>query len=514
LSLIPGIVQTMRDSFKSGRTIPVSYRKKQLRKLYEFLEKEHENLVNAVYQDLRKPATETHFAEICGLKSDIVACLNHLDEWVEPEVAKKPLAFIADQAETRKVPLGTVLIIGTWNYPLILTLGPLVAAISGGNTAVLKWSEICVHTSAFVASKLNDYLDPQVVTSVLGAVPEVSRLLEFKWDLIFYTGNTSVGKIIQQAAAKTLSPTVLELGGKSPVIVDSTVDLKVTAKRIMWGKIINNGQTCVAPDYVLVDKKVAQGLVEEMKVAATELVSENPISSKNYGRIATDRHFNRLEELLKKQLTVPGTVLAYGGQTDAKSKFIAPTILTGLSADPKNPIMSDEIFGPILPVIEVESVDEAIELVNKRESPLAFYPYSRSRKMIEKVFEKVNGGNALANDALVTLILDDLPFGGVGESGVGNYHGRFGFDTFTRKRATMIRTQMTDLINLPRYQNVAYVPGSFMNKVLIWLSTPFVPSESFLVVKHFLRRSQAVLLFLFYVLSVLAAIYLGMYLKK
>ncbi|KAJ3356914.1 hypothetical protein HDU91_005481, partial [Kappamyces sp. JEL0680] len=294
-----------------------------------------------------------------------------------------------------------------------------------------------------------------------------------------------VGKIIQHAAAKTLTPTVLELGGKSPVIVDDTVNLPVTAKRIMWSKILNCGQTCVAPDYVLVHKSVAKDLVKEMRLATEELISANPVSSKGYGRIASDRHFSRLEGILQKQLQVPGAKLEFGGQTDASQRFMAPTVISGVGIDGTvHPTMSDEIFGPILPIIEVDSVDEAIKIVNTRQSPLAFYPYSRDSKVIEKVFEKVNGGNALANDGIVSLILDDLPFGGVGESGVGNYHGRFGFDTFTRKRATMIRTQMTDLINLPRYQNVSYEKGIFMYTVLIFLSTPFVPSEGWLMIRN------------------------------
>ncbi|KAJ3299997.1 Aldehyde dehydrogenase, partial [Kappamyces sp. JEL0829] len=485
LSTIPPLVQEMREHFQSGLTQSVAYRKKQLRKLYEFLEKEEQGICEAVYQDLRKPTTETLFAEICGLKADIASCLNGLDQWMEPEKAHRPLAFITDRAETRKVPLGTVLIIGTWNYPVILTLGPLVAAIAGGNTAVLKWNEVCVHTSSFISKTLSKYVDSRCVVSVLGAVPETTKLLEERWGLIFYTGNTQVGKIIQHAAAKTLTPTVLELGGKSPVIVDDTVNLPVTAKRIMWSKILNCGQTCVAPDYVLVHKSVAKDLVKEMRLATEELVSANPVSSKGYGRIASDRHFSRLEGILQKQLQVPGAKLEFGGQTDASQRFMAPTVISGVGIDGTvHPTMSDEIFGPILPIIEVDSVDEAIKMVNTRQSPLAFYPYSRDSKVIEKVFEKVNGGNALANDGIVSLILDDLPFGGVGESGVGNYHGRFGFDTFTRKRATMIRTQMTDLINLPRYQNVSYEKGTFMYTVLIFLSTPFVPSEGWLMIRN------------------------------
>ena len=261
--------------------------------MYKFLDSEQDGICDALALDLGKPRTETRYCEIGGVKMNIVHCLEHIDEWAEAEKFKSaPIAFAFDQMETRKEALGTVLIIGTWNYPLNLTLGPLIYAIAGGNTAVLKWSEVCVHTSKFIAENLNKYVDLRVVTSVQGAVEETTALLELRWDLIFYTGNLKVAKIIHMAASKFLTPTILELGGKSPAIVDADINIDVTAKRIVWAKFFNVGQTCVAPDYVLVNKKVAKQLVASMKKSLKELFGPD---FELYGKISCDRHLERLK---------------------------------------------------------------------------------------------------------------------------------------------------------------------------------------------------------------------------
>ncbi|KAJ3268567.1 Aldehyde dehydrogenase [Terramyces sp. JEL0728] len=507
---IPTIVSAVRKSYNTGKTKSVAWRRKQLSALYDFVENEKKGICEALYADLRKPTVETEFLEIATVKADIATAMKHLDEWMEPVTAEKPLAFMADFAETRRVPLGVVLIIGTWNYPVNLTLAPLVGAIAGGNAAIIKFNEVSAYTSSFLARHLPRYLDTDAFQYILGDIPETTTLLEQQFDLIFYTGNSFVARIIQKAANKFLTPTVLELGGKSPIIVDSDVDLKITARRIMWGKVLNNGQTCVAPDYVLVHKKVAKGLVEELKVATKELAGENPETSHTYGRISTDRHYSRLEKMLKDQLAVEGTKVELGGETNPKDKFMAPTLLTGVGIDGEtNPVMSDEIFGPILPIIEVDSIDQAIEYVNRRASPLAYYPFSRNNKTIEKVLENINGGNALANDVLVTLAVEDLPFGGVGESGSGNYHGRHGFETFTRKRATMIRTQAHDHWNTIRYQNVSYKKDTIGYKALMWAMEPAKPSAFAITMRNVFRKSRFFLQTVVFIGLIVGAFYVG-----
>jgi aldehyde dehydrogenase (NAD+) len=512
---IPKMVHQVRKTFETGKTKPLSYRKEQLYKLHEFFEKEAEGIIDACYKDLRKPPAETHFAEISSVKAEIVSALLHIDEWSEPEIAEKPLAFILDRCETRRVPLGVVLIIGTWNYPVNLTLAPLVGAITGGNCAIIKFNEVSAHTSDFLARTLPKYIDPTAYKFVNGEIPETTALLEEKFDLIFYTGNSMVARIIHKAATKHLTPTVLELGGKSPMIVDEDVHVKHAAKRIAWGKTLNNGSTCVAPDYVLVHKRVAKLFVEEYKNAVIELIGADAQKSNRYGRISSDRHWDRLDKMLKDQLKVPGTELAFGGQRDRSDRFFAPTVLTGVGKDPEsNPIMKDEIFGPILPIIEVDSVDEAIDYVNSRPNPLSYNPFSNNIKTIEKVFDKIDGGNAIANDAIVSLIVDDIPFGGTGESGHGNYHGKHGFDTFTRKRATMIRPLWHDIANLPRYQNISYDRKSWGFWALIFASEPSLPSPGYLALRNSFRKIQPYLFFIIYIGLVIGAYFLGNALKK
>jgi aldehyde dehydrogenase (NAD+) len=328
-------------------------------------------------------------------------------------------------------PLGVVLIIGAWNYPLQLTLAGLAAAIAAGNCAVVKPSELAPAMSGVIARRIPEYLDSDCVKIVEGAVPETSALLELPWDHILYTGGGNVGRIVMAAAAKHLTPVTLELGGKSPCVVMPDADLLTTARRIAWGKFTNAGQTCIAPDYVLVDGETEKKLVPLIQQAVTEMFGDNPEASEDYGRIVSDRHFNRLAEFIGS-----GDV-AIGGQTNAENKYIAPTVLTGVSPD--SPVMREEIFGPILPVLRSDDLEASIRFIRASDKPLAAYIFTKDSQAEARFLEKVSCGNACVNDTMMFMAVDELPFGGVGPSGMGNYSGEYGFRTFSHMKAVMKR---------------------------------------------------------------------------
>ncbi|KAI8912743.1 Aldehyde/histidinol dehydrogenase [Gorgonomyces haynaldii] len=482
---IPGIVEKSRSVKQRCRD--VSYRRQQLKFLYNMLTENESRFIEAMMLDLHKPPAETMIYELGFVKNDIVQALDMLDEWLLPERVSTMLIWQMDRCEVERVPLGSVLIIGTWNYPVVLTLAPLVAAIAGGNSAVVKMSEVSYHTGMLMAELMPKYLDPEAYIPVTGSVPQSTALLEHKYDLIFYTGNTQVAKIIMSAAAKHLTPVVLELGGKAPVIVDKNADLKSTAKRVMWGKSLNCGQTCMVPDHIFVHKDVAKQFVELLKVATKELYPEGYDGSQNYGRIVSDRHFERLTNVLNEQLKVPGTEIAMGGNSKPSERFMDVTILTGVTADrEKNPVMRDEIFGPILPVIEYEHLDEVIKFVNSGSNPLSIYPQSRDKKFIDKVFNETNAGNALSNDVIVNFVVDNIPFGGTGDSGMGAYHGRFGFETFTRPQARM-RRYTPEVMVEPRYQNFGYDMKTVKFTILQTFFSYNMPSEASMALKRFVR---------------------------
>jgi aldehyde dehydrogenase (NAD+) len=334
-------------------------------------------------------------------------------------------------------PLGVVGIIAPWNYPLQLAIGPLVAAIAAGNCAIVKPSEVAPRTSEALARLVPKYLDPEAVTVVQGGVAETTALLEQRFDHIFYTGNGTVGRVVMTAAAKNLTPVTLELGGKSPTIVDASADLDVTARRIVWGKFFNAGQTCVAPDYVLVEKKIEERLLAALVRTVKEFFGADPKQTKDYSRIVNTRHHRRLVQYLGDGQ------LVCGGDHDENDKYIAPTILKNVKPDA--PVMADEIFGPILPVLSVGSVGEAIEFVNKRPKPLALYVFTGERQVADEVLARTSSGGACVNDVVLHLAIPELPFGGVGESGMGAYHGKTGFETFSHRKAVLSKVAAMDM---------------------------------------------------------------------
>ena len=434
---IPAFVHTLRKTFASGRTKPRAWRDGQLARLDALFAEKGDELLAALEADLGKSPFEGWLSELAFLRKEIAHTRRHLGRWMRPEKVPTPLAYQPGKSMVVREPLGVVLIIAPWNYPLQLAIGPLVAAIAAGNCALVKPSEVAPHTSAAIARFLPMYLDPLAVAVVEGGVVETSALLAERFDHIFYTGNGAVSRIVMAAAVKHLTPVTLELGGKSPTIVDASADLEVTARRIVWGKFFNAGQTCVAPDYVLVDRRVEERLLAALVKTVRDFFGEDPKTTKDYSRIVNIKHHRRLVAYLGDG------ELVCGGEADEKERYIAPTILRNVK--PSAAIMADEIFGPILPVIGVGSVDEAIAFVNGRPKPLALYVFTGDKQVADAVLGQTSSGGACVNDVVIHLAIPELPFGGVGESGMGAYHGKTGFETFTHRKAVLAKVTAMDL---------------------------------------------------------------------
>lgn len=394
-------------------------------------------------QDLHKSAFESEVSEITISQGEINLAIRNLQAWMKDEKVPRNLATQLDTAFIRKEPFGIVLIIAPWNYPLNLTLVPLVGALAAGNCVVLKPSEVSKNTEKILVEMLPQYLDQSCFAVVLGGPEETERLLEHKFDYIFFTGSPRVGKIVMAAAAKHLTPVTLELGGKNPCYVDDNCDPKTVAKRVALFRYFNAGQTCVAPDYVLCSPDMQERLVPALQRAITRFYGEDPRASPDLGRIIDEKHFQRLRGLLGC-----GRV-AVGGQSEESDRYIAPTVLVDVQET--EPVMQEEIFGPILPIVTVKNLDEAIAFINRREKPLALYAFSRSQQVVREVLARTSSGGFCGNDGFMHLVLTSLPFGGVGASGMGSYHGKFSFDTFSHRRACLLRSPGMEKMNSVRY---------------------------------------------------------------
>ncbi|GAA3987494.1 aldehyde dehydrogenase family protein [Streptomyces marokkonensis] len=424
------VVARLRATFRTGRTKPVEWRTAQLRRLRALLTEHGPDLEAALHTDLGKSAAEAQRTEIGFTVREIDHTLDHLTDWLRPEPAPVPAHLGADAtAWTQYDPLGVVLVIAPWNYPAQLLLAPVVGALAAGNTVVAKPSELAPATSATLARLLPQYLDTEAVAVVEGGIPETTALLAERFDHVFYTGNGAVGRIVMRAAAEHLTPVTLELGGKSPAFVDRDADLDLVAARLAGGKFLNAGQTCVAPDYVLTDPETAAALESALVRAVEGLYGADPARSAEYARIVNERHFDRLTGLLDS-----GRVVV-GGGSDRTSKYIAPTVLTDVA--PEAPVMREEIFGPILPIVTVPGLDEAIDFVNDRDKPLALYVFSESDTARERFAAETSSGGLGHGLPLAHLTVSDLPFGGVGESGMGSYHGRYSIETFSHRKAVL-----------------------------------------------------------------------------
>lgn len=425
-------VQRQRTFFESGATRSLEFRRAQLRKLQAALVTRESALIAALHADLRKSPTEAYATEIGLLQSEIRHTLRHLPAWLQPRRRRAPLVAWPAAGFIQPEPYGVALIIGPWNYPLQLLLAPLVGAMAAGNCAVLKPSEFAPHTAAAIGELMGATFAPEYLALIPGEREVAEGLLGEKFDAIFFTGSTAVGRSVMAAAARHLAPVTLELGGKSPCIVCADAPLATTARRLVWGKFMNAGQTCVAPDFVIVDRQVRDRLVAAMQQALQEFYGDDPRQSPDYGRIINRQHFDRLTGYLRS-----GQV-RHGGQHDAGDLYIAPTILT--DAPPDAPVMQEEIFGPILPVIAFDKLEDALELLRDRPAPLALYLFSRDRTTQERVLAATRSGGVCINDTVTHMVGKDLPFGGLGDSGLGAYHGKASFDCFTHHRSVLRRS--------------------------------------------------------------------------
>jgi aldehyde dehydrogenase (NAD+) len=444
---IPAVVTRLRESFESGFTRPIEWRTHQLRRMKVMLEEREAEFLDALAADLGKPRLEAWATDLGIVINEIEHALRHLASWVKPERVWTPLMQRPGRAAIRREPFGVVLVIAPWNYPVHLLLLPMVGALAAGNAVVGKPSEVTAHTSATLARVVPGYLDPDCVAIVEGGVAETQALLAERLDHVFYTGNGRVGRVVMEAAAKHLTPVTLELGGKSPAIVDDAANIEVAARRIAFGKFLNAGQTCIAPDYVLVAGDRDEELVQQIGRAIRDFYGPDPAASPDYARIVNDAHFQRLEQLL-----ADGTP-AVGGEARAEERYIAPTVLRDVASD--SPVMTEEIFGPILPVLPVADADEAIEFVNERDRPLALYVFSESDAVHERVLERTSSGGACVNATMMHITVPELPFGGVGASGMGAYHGKASFEVFSHRKSVLVKsTRLDPKIGYPPYTKV------------------------------------------------------------
>jgi aldehyde dehydrogenase (NAD+) len=429
------LLAQQREFFQTGQTHPLAFRIQQLQRLKQAVLDFQDQILEAVRLDLGRPKFEGYF-ELSAI-TEVNAALKQLKTWIQPQRIPTGIDQFPSSAWIQPDPLGVVLIIGPWNYPFQLVFAPLVGAIAAGNCAIVKPSEHAPHTSKVVSSLIASIFEPQYVAVVEGDAATSQALLEERFDHIFFTGGSAIGKIIMAAAAKHLTPVTLELGGKSPCIVDRDIQLEYAAKRIIWGKFINAGQTCIAPDYLLVDRTIAAAFIPLLKQKITQFFGEDPATSPDLGRMIHQRHFDRLVKFLDD-----GQAIA-GGNHDAATKYIAPTLLQNVSWEA--PIMQEEIFGPILPIFEYDDLEEAIAIVNARPKPLALYFFSNDKQKQNRILTATSSGGVCLNETVMQVGVGGLPFGGVGESGMGRYHGKYSFDTFSHYKSVLKKSFLVDL---------------------------------------------------------------------
>lgn len=423
---LAGIMKKHRALFASGKTKDIKTRKEYLKKLRRSIIKHQDDIITALHKDFAKPPCETVASETGVVLLGLNQTIKHLGKWARPRRAGTPLPLLPGRSVIYTEPYGTVLIISPWNYPFNLAMNPLIGAIAAGNTVFLKPSSAAPATASIMNKIVSEVFPREWVTVLEGEAVKKS-LFDIQYDYIFFTGGTDTGRMVMQKAAAHLIPVTLELGGKSPCIVLDDADMALAARRVAWGKYFNAGQTCIGPDYLLISKASKRVFSQAFKEETEKFYTDNPAASRDFARIINGSQFARLQKLLKK-----GTIIM-GGQVDAKTRYIAPTLIDGIK--PGDPVMQQEIFGPILPVLTVNSVDEAVAFVNSRPRPLALYVFTKSKKNAERVIKEISFGGGCVNDALLHFANDNLPFGGVGLSGMGTYHGRWSFDTFTHYKS-------------------------------------------------------------------------------
>lgn len=427
------LLQKQKDYFRTGETRDIEFRISKLKRLKKAIKIYEQKVLEALRKDLGKPEQESFFSEVGGIYASIDLFVKNIAKWTKARAVNTPIVQYGE-SYIEYEPYGSVLIIVPFNYPFQLAMEPLIGAIASGNTVVVKPSELAPETEKVISDIIREAFDESYVASVCGGVDIITKLLSQRFDYIFFTGSVRVGKIVMEAASKNLTPVTLELGGKSPVFVDENFDVRLAAKRIAWGKFLNNGQTCIAPDYVLVHESRKLALIEELKAVIHEHYGENIKENPDYGRIINEKQTERLAKILESDKDL----VVFGGDFDVEQRYIAPTLLDlgklGDASVSESAAMADEIFGPILPIVSYESLDEAVDKVRYGEKPLAMYIFSKNKEYTGSVKSRISSGNITINDTVKHVSIDSLPFGGVGHSGMGSYHGKYSIETFSHRR--------------------------------------------------------------------------------
>ncbi len=438
------LIRKQKDFYSSGKTKEIRFRRDQLKKLKNVINKNEEEFYNALKHDFNKSVFETYATEVGLVYKEIDFTEKRLSSWAKSKRVKSNLLNFPGRSYIHPEPYGSVLIIGTWNYPVYLTMMPLIGAIAAGNTVILKPAELSNNSSKIISKTIDESFNENFVTVIEGGVDTTRELLKQEFDYIFFSGSPAVGKIVMRAAAEHLTPVTLELGGKSPAIVDEDAKIDLAAKRITWGKFLNAGQTCIAPDYVLVHKNIKDELVSKIIKHIKKFYGEDPKNSPDFPRIIDEKHFDRLNNYLSD-----GNII-FGGRIDKEEKYIEPTLVDGVSWE--SSIMQDEIFGPILPLLTFENLDEIIRIINERHVPLSVYYFSENRKKQKRVIKDVEFGGGCINDTVLHITNPHLPFGGKGNSGIGKYHGKSSFETFSHKKSVIRKSTFIDIpLKYPPY---------------------------------------------------------------
>eukprot|EP00595_Chromulina_sp_UTEXLB2642_P000146 CAMPEP_0196761084 /NCGR_PEP_ID=MMETSP1095-20130614/199_1 /TAXON_ID=96789 ORGANISM="Chromulina nebulosa, Strain UTEXLB2642" /NCGR_SAMPLE_ID=MMETSP1095 /ASSEMBLY_ACC=CAM_ASM_000446 /LENGTH=494 /DNA_ID=CAMNT_0042110169 /DNA_START=48 /DNA_END=1532 /DNA_ORIENTATION=+ len=466
-------VESVRKVFNSGKSKSYEFRIKNIKGLKKFLKEKENEILVALTSDLGRAKLENQALEIMASNAELDCYLKNLKSWMQPVYVSTPAVFAPSTSYYINEPYGVALIIGPFNYPVNLFIVPLAAAISAGNVAIIKPSELCPACEALFAKYLPQYIDNECYKIVCGAIKTTQILLSQKWDKIFFTGSTRVGKIVMKAAAENLTSVSLELGGKSPVIIDESItDIDLVTRRILWGKSINAGQTCIAPDYVLCHSKHYDNFIEAAKKTITKFYGEDPEKSPDFGRIVSTAHAERIGNLIKANTDK----VVVGGVVDIPNRYISPTILKDVELD--SVIMQEEIFGPVLPVIKVDDINSIIDIINRNEKPLALYIFSKNQKMIDNAMNMIQSGDCMINDTLFHFTNTELPFGGVSSSGVGHYHGKFSFDAFSHQRSVVHRDDHA-ILDIPiRYPPYSDFAVTVLKYVTVIPNVPHISTES------------------------------------
>lgn len=438
------IVNKQREFFKTNTTKSLDFRISALINLKQGIVRYEDVIFDALKKDLGKSDAESYMCEVGLVLEEIDFAIKNIKKWIKPKKVRTSISQMPGKSYIYKEPYGNVLIMSPWNYPFQLAITPLIGAIAGGNCSIIKPSEYSSYTSKVIKSLIEDIFNNEYITVIEGGRDINQNILNEKFDYIFFTGSVGVGKIVMEKAAKNLTPVTLELGGKSPCIIDDTCDIKLAAKKVAWGKFLNSGQTCVAPDYIFVHEKVKDSFINEIKKVIKNFYGENPLKSDSYSNIINLKHLKRLEEYLKS-----GSIIV-GGEVDSNNRKISPTLIENVSLEDK--IMQEEIFGPILPILKYKDINKVIEFITATPKPLALYLFTNKKETENKVLESISFGGGCINDVVIHLATSNMPFGGVGSSGIGKYHGKYSFETFTHEKSILKKKGPLDIkLRYPPY---------------------------------------------------------------